>query len=108
MLAKIDVWFSSRKVQKAIAKISPRYLARSPVNIFHAIKFMTSALLTLFSRRRLRFVPSRAREGATSNLRARLVGHPDCIPAPGPSRIPKVSPGSPKHDSLAFLRSEER
>src|SRR6266550_439363 len=49
MLAKIDVWFSSRKVQKAIAKISPRYLARSPVNIFHAIKFMASALLTLFS-----------------------------------------------------------
>src|SRR6266403_630545 len=33
MLAKIDVWFSRRKVQKAMAKISPRYLARSPVNI---------------------------------------------------------------------------
>src|SRR4029077_11767736 len=49
MLAKIDVCFSSRKVQKEIAKISPRYLARSPVNIFHAIKFMASALLTLFS-----------------------------------------------------------
>jgi hypothetical protein len=40
MLAKIDVWFSNKKVQKAIAKISPRYLARSPVNIFSAIKFI--------------------------------------------------------------------
>src|SRR5215813_5434730 len=39
MLAKIDVWFSSRKVQKAIAKINPRYLARSPVNILRATKF---------------------------------------------------------------------
>src|SRR6266852_9788097 len=103
ILAKIDVWFSSRKVQKAIAKISPRYLARSPVNIFHAIKFMASALLTLFSRRRLRFVPSPAREGATSNLRAQLAVHPDCLPTPSPSRIPKVSSPSPKHDSLAVL-----
>src|SRR6266568_773191 len=40
MLAKIDVWFSSRKVQKAMAKINPRYLARSPVNILSATKFM--------------------------------------------------------------------
>src|SRR6516225_1618664 len=39
MLAKIDVWFSSRKVQKAMAKINPRYLARSPVNILRATKF---------------------------------------------------------------------
>src|SRR2546430_15724711 len=39
MLAKIDVWFSSRKVQKAMAKINPRYLARSPVSILRATKF---------------------------------------------------------------------
>src|SRR5260370_41871041 len=39
MLAKIDVWFSSRKVQNAMAKINPRYLARSPVNILKATKF---------------------------------------------------------------------
>src|SRR5215475_945990 len=45
MLAKIDVWFSSRKVQKAMAKINPRYLARSPVNILRATKFMTQPLL---------------------------------------------------------------
>src|SRR6266436_5218657 len=45
MLAKIDVWFSSRKVQKAMAKISPRYLARSPVNILRATKFMTQPFL---------------------------------------------------------------
>src|SRR6266851_1120525 len=45
MLAKIDVWFSSRKVQKAMAKINPRYLARSPVNILSATKFMTQPLL---------------------------------------------------------------
>src|SRR6266850_1473445 len=103
MLAKIDVWFSSRKVQKAIAKISPRYLARSPVNIFHAIKFMTPALLTLFPRRRLRFVPSRALEGATSNLLAQLAGRPDCIAPPSPSRNPEFSPRRPKGDSLAVL-----
>src|ERR1700745_3481307 len=103
MLAKIDVWFSSRKVQKAMAKISPRYLARSPVNILNATKFMTYPLRHFVPGRRLRFFSSRAGEGATSNLRAQLAGHPDCIPAPGPSRIPKVFPGSRKHDSLAVL-----
>src|SRR5260370_38298656 len=103
MLAKIDVWFFSRTVQKAMAKISPRYLARSPVNILNATKFMTQPLRHFVPGRRLRFVSSREGEGATSNLRARLVGHPDCIPAPSPSRIPKFSPGSPKHDSVAFL-----
>src|SRR5258707_14916153 len=45
MLAKIDVWFSSRKVQKAMEKINPRYLERSPVNILSATKFMTQPLL---------------------------------------------------------------
>src|SRR5262249_9513632 len=38
--AKIDVWFSSRNVQKAMVKIRPRYLARSPVSIFSATKFI--------------------------------------------------------------------
>jgi hypothetical protein len=38
--AKIEVWFSSRKVENAMAKISARYLARSPVNILSAMKFM--------------------------------------------------------------------
>ena len=33
MFAKIDVWFSRRNVQKAIAKTSPKYFARSPVSI---------------------------------------------------------------------------
>src|SRR5437899_2715674 len=32
MLAKMEVWFSSRNVQKAIAKTRPKYLARSPVS----------------------------------------------------------------------------
>jgi DNA-binding NarL/FixJ family response regulator len=48
---EIAVWFSSRKVQNAMAKIRPRYLALSPVNIFHAIKFMTQTLLALCFRR---------------------------------------------------------
>src|SRR5262245_41032317 len=36
----MEVWFSSRNVQKAMVKTRPRYLARSPVNIFSAMKFM--------------------------------------------------------------------
>src|SRR5262249_37749426 len=40
MLAKIDVWFSSRNVQKAIANTSPKYLARSPVSMRKATKFI--------------------------------------------------------------------
>ncbi len=43
MLAKIDVWFSSRNVQKAMAKTRPKYFARSPVSIRKATKFMSSA-----------------------------------------------------------------
>src|SRR5262249_54905657 len=39
--AKIELWFSSRKDAKAIAKISPRYLARSPISILTATKFMS-------------------------------------------------------------------
>src|SRR5262245_23411450 len=38
--AKMELWFSSRKVQKAIVKTSPRYLARSPVSILSATKFI--------------------------------------------------------------------
>src|SRR5262245_16140987 len=41
MLAKIEVWFSSRKVQKAMANTRPKYLARSPVSIRRATKFMS-------------------------------------------------------------------
>src|SRR5260370_15294975 len=40
MLAKIEVWFSRRKVQKAMANTRPKYLARSPVSIRSATKFM--------------------------------------------------------------------
>jgi hypothetical protein len=40
MFAKMDVWFSRRKVQKAMAKTRPKYLARSPVSIRRATKFM--------------------------------------------------------------------
>src|SRR5260370_4066695 len=40
MLAKIEVWFSRRKVQKAMANTRPKYLARSPVSIRRATKFM--------------------------------------------------------------------
>ena len=40
MLAKIEVWFSSRNVQNAMAKTRPKYLARSPVSIRSATKFM--------------------------------------------------------------------
>src|SRR5262245_24168735 len=40
MLAKIVVWFSSRKVQNAIAKTRPKYFARSPTSIRSATKFM--------------------------------------------------------------------
>src|SRR4029434_10404126 len=43
--AKIEVWFSRRKVEKAIAKISPRYFARSCVSILSATKFMVSSCL---------------------------------------------------------------
>src|SRR5499426_3605339 len=50
--AKMDVWFSNRNVQKAMVKIRPRYLARSPVSILSATKFMlgspSSLLLFLF------------------------------------------------------------
>ena len=45
MLAKIEVWFSSRNVQKAIAKTRPKYFARSPVSIRSATKFMAESLL---------------------------------------------------------------
>src|SRR5215510_294150 len=41
MFAKIDVWFSSRKVQKAIANTRPKYFARSPVSMRNATKFMS-------------------------------------------------------------------
>src|SRR5438445_989140 len=40
MLAKIEVWFSSRNVQKAMAKTRPKYFARSPVSMRKATKFM--------------------------------------------------------------------
>src|SRR5260370_39501012 len=101
MLAKIDVWFSRRKVQKAMAKISPRYLARSPVNIRNATKFMTEPLGNFVPCRRLRFVSSRGGEDATSNLRAQFAVHLDCLPTPSPSRIAKVCPSSPHDESLA-------
>ena len=42
--AKMEVWFSSRNVQKAMVKMRPRYLARSPVNILSAMKFTISCL----------------------------------------------------------------
>src|SRR5215471_8149906 len=104
MLAKIDVWFSRRKVQKAMAKISPRYLARSPVNIFSATKFITapslddydhlmwytknfhlritafrtatagSSLFRLSLARRTRSAPSRAPE-PLSSIRLAHLGH---------------------------------
>ena len=45
MLVKIEVWFSSRNVQKAIAKTRPKYLARSPVSMRSAMKFMAATLL---------------------------------------------------------------
>src|SRR5262249_41299406 len=41
MFAKIDVWFSSRNVQKAIANTKPKYFARSPVSMRNATKFMS-------------------------------------------------------------------
>src|SRR5262245_38241108 len=59
MLAKIEVWFSSRNVQKAIAKTKPKYLARSPVSMRRATKFMA--------------VPLRAR-GGLQRRRARPEG----------------------------------
>jgi len=45
----MEVWFSSRKVEKAMAKISPRYLARSPVNILRAMKFMACGYSMTYS-----------------------------------------------------------
>src|SRR5712692_7466370 len=50
MDANIEVWFSRRKVEKAIAKINPRYFARSCVSIFRATKFMGFADLADRSR----------------------------------------------------------
>jgi hypothetical protein len=44
-LVKTEDWFSSRKVQKAIAKTRPKYLARSPVSMRSAMKLMTATLL---------------------------------------------------------------
>src|SRR5713101_563355 len=41
MPAKIDVWFCSRNVQKAIAKMRPRYLERSAVSMRNAMNLMT-------------------------------------------------------------------
>jgi hypothetical protein len=40
MFAKMEVWFSRRNVQKAMAKTSPKYFDRSPVSIRSATKFM--------------------------------------------------------------------
>src|SRR5438128_12445860 len=100
MLAKIDVWFSSRKVQKAMAKISPRYLARSPVNIRNATKFMTEPLGNFVACRRHRCVSSRGGEDATSNLRAQFAVHPDCLPTP--SRVATVLARSLKYYSSEF------
>src|SRR5215468_3058903 len=42
ILAKIELWFSRRNVEKAMAKISPIYFARSPVSILSATKFTES------------------------------------------------------------------
>src|SRR6266566_3838553 len=47
MLAKIEVWFSSRNVQNAIAKTRPKYLARSPVSMRKATKFIGCLLRPL-------------------------------------------------------------
>jgi hypothetical protein len=38
-MMKIDDWFSNRKEASEIVKINPRFLGRSPVNIFRATKF---------------------------------------------------------------------
>src|SRR5262249_50043937 len=40
MPTKIELWWDIRKVENAMAKIRPRYLARSPVNICQATKFI--------------------------------------------------------------------
>src|SRR6266568_5610330 len=47
MLAKMEVWFSSRNVQNAIAKTRPKYLARSPVSMRMATKFIGCLLRPL-------------------------------------------------------------
>src|SRR6266542_888813 len=49
MPAKMDVWFCSRNVQKAMVKIRPRYLARSPVSILRATKFMVRGWVAIDS-----------------------------------------------------------
>src|SRR5215469_504308 len=42
--AKIELWCDIRKVEKATAKIRPRYLARSPRSICSATKFIRKPL----------------------------------------------------------------
>ena len=39
MPAKIEAWCAIRKEENAMAKIRPKYLARSPVSILSATKF---------------------------------------------------------------------
>jgi hypothetical protein len=43
MFAKIALWFSSRNVQNAMANTNPKYLARSPVSMRSATKFIAAA-----------------------------------------------------------------
>src|SRR5215472_13759071 len=86
MLAKIDVWFSNRKVQKAMAKISPRYLARSPVNIFSATKFIRAPYLDDVGhlcdtqRVHLRMIPFRTATNGMLSVFWRFFGTDDFAP----------------------------
>src|SRR5258708_39001160 len=45
MPAKIELWCDIRNVEKATAKIRPRYLARSPRSICTATKFINAPFL---------------------------------------------------------------
>src|ERR1017187_7895100 len=45
MPAKMELWCDIRNVEKATAKMRPRYLARSPMSICSATKFMIPSFL---------------------------------------------------------------
>src|SRR5215831_12912575 len=81
--AKIEVWFSSRNVQKAMVKMRPRYLARSPVNILSAMKFILALLyfehtdwsvwLQLIKKESLRFQAVQIIEKSLARLQQQLL-----------------------------------
>src|SRR5262249_2486644 len=89
MPAKIEVWFSSRKVQNAIATTRPKYLARSPVSIRSATKFMGSSLVPFLDDGR-HLIGRKKKTSVSNRLQVELAG---VLQEPPPPRFVRDDTG---------------